>query len=864
MSDSEERSAADQDETRAQGPAARTAQTIGPYRLLEPIGEGGMGEVWLAEQAKPVRRKVALKIIKAGMDTAQVVARFEAERQALALMDHSAIARVFEAGATAEGRPYFAMEYIRGESITAYCARQKATLRERIDLFLQVCDGVQHAHQKGVIHRDLKPSNILVTLQDDRPVPKIIDFGVAKATTQPLTDRTLHTELGTFIGTPEYMSPEQAEMGGLDVDTRTDVYSLGAVFYELLTGVMPFDSKTLREKGLDDLRRMIRDVDPPKPSTRVTTPAAAAPDRPATRVSPAQLAGELKGDLDWITMKALEKDRTRRYGSASDLAADLRRHLENQPVLAGPPSTLYRVGKFVRRNRAGVAAAAVLVLLLAAFGVTMAIQTRRLTVERDRASREEAAARALSDFLRHDVLAQASLQNQSGPDARPDADIKVRTALDQAAASIEGRFAGQPLIESAIRETIGSTYGDLGLYDQARQQLQRSLDIARPVDGDEGPATLRARDTLAWLDSASSNSAAALREYSALLAIYKRNQGPRSRDVIRTMNNVAWNQFLEGKIDVAEKALLELIPLEREVLGNDDDLTQRSIASLASIYLARGAWKEAEPLLTEALATNRRVRGPEHQTTIRTMDRLAQVFGQQGRYTEAEAIRRDVLAIRLRQVGPDHPGVSTARSSLAQNLINQQEPAKLAEAERLLTENLAISRRVNGERHRATSVARVSLANLYDTQKRYADAEVLLRDAIGALREVPGPQHPTTLGALELLGYINLQERKYAEAEPVLREALAGREKVTPASWRRYDTQSMLGGVLAGQRRYDEAERLILAGYEGMQKQASSIPAYNRETLTEAGQRVVDLYTASGKPAQAAEWRKKLAAAESR
>jgi serine/threonine protein kinase/tetratricopeptide (TPR) repeat protein len=859
MSESQERFAPDADETRAQGPAARTAQSIGPYRLLEPIGEGGMGEVWLAEQAKPVRRKVALKIIKAGMDTAQVVARFEAERQALALMDHPAIARVFEAGATAEGRPYFAMEYVRGESITAYCVRHGLTIRERIGLFLQTCDGVQHAHQKGIIHRDLKPSNVLVTLQDDRPVPKIIDFGVAKATTQPLTDRTLHTELGTFLGTPEYMSPEQAEMGGLDVDTRTDVYSLGAIFYELLTGVMPFDSKTLREKGLDDLRRTLREVDPPRPSTRVTNAAASARDQPATRVSPAQLASDLKGDLDWITMKALEKDRTRRYGSASDLAADLRRHLENQPVLAGPPSTMYRVRKFVRRNRGGVAAAVILVVLLAGFGVTMAVQARRLTIERDRASREEASARALSDFLRHDVLAQASLHNQSGPDAKPDPDIKVRTALDQAAARIEGRFDGQPLVESAIRETIGSTYDDLGLHDQARQQLQRALEIARRVSGDEGPATLRARDTMARLDSGAGNSAAALREYSALLAIYKRNEGPRSRNVIRTMNNVAWNQSLEGKNDLAEKGLLEVIPLEREVLGNDDDLTQRSIASLASLYLTRGAWREAEPLLTESLATNRRVRGPEHPTTIRTMDRLAQVFGQQGRYAEAEAIRREVLAIRQRQVGPEHPGVSSARGSLAQNLINQKDPAKLAEAERLLTENLDISRRVNGERHRATSTARLSLGNLYDAQKRYADAEVLVRDAVSAMREVPGAQHPSTLGALELLGYVYLQERKYADAERVLREALAGREKATPASWSRFDTQSMLGGALAGQRRYDEAERLILDGYDGMQKQASSIPAYNRDSLTDAGQRIVDLYTASGKPAQAAEWRNRLA-----
>jgi non-specific serine/threonine protein kinase/serine/threonine-protein kinase len=859
MADSDRQPAPDADETRGPDAAARAAQAIGPYRLLEPIGEGGMGEVWLAEQAKPVRRKVALKIIKAGMNTAQVVARFEAERQALALMDHSAIARVFEAGATAEGRPYFAMEYVRGESITAYCAKHKLALRERIDLFLQVCDGVQHAHQKGVIHRDLKPSNVLVTLQDDRPVPKIIDFGVAKATTQPLTDRTLHTELGTFIGTPEYMSPEQAEMSGLDVDTRTDVYSLGAILYELLTGAMPFDSKTLREKSLDDLRRTIREVDPPRPSTRVTA-AGAAPNRPPTHVEPSKLASELKGDLDWITMKALEKDRTRRYGSASDLAADLQRHLDDEPVLAGPPSTTYRVGKFVRRHRGGVAAAAVVLVLLVGFGVTMAVQARRLARERDRASRAQAAAEALSDFLRNDVLAQASLDNQSGPDVRPDPDIKVRTALDRAAVRIEGKFAAQPLVESSIRETIGATYGDLGLIDQARAQVQRSLEIARRVAGDEGPETLRALDTLAWVEGRGGNSAEALRRYTALLEIYTRRVGPKDADTIRTMNNVAWNQYLEGQPDRAEATLIGLIRLEREVLGNDDGVTLTSLNNLAAIYLERGAWKEAEPLLTEALATNRRVRGAEHPTTVLTLDRLAQVFGQQGRFTEAEAMRREVLAIKLRTAGPDEAGTGTARMNLAQNLINQDDPAKRPEAERLLAESLAIARRVSGDRSRQANTLRVNLGDLYVEQERYAEAEVMLRDAVSGLRESPGPTYPGTLNALVSLGQVYLEAHKYVDAEHVLREAVTGRVKTMPKSWRRFDAESMLGGALAGQRRFNDAEPLIVGAYEHMREQIASIPAYHRDSLTDAGQRIVELYTAWGKPSQAAEWRKKLAA----
>ncbi len=858
MTDPDGRPAPDAEETRAQDTGARAARTIGPYRLLEPIGEGGMGEVWLAEQAKPVRRKVALKIIKAGMNTAQVVARFEAERQALALMDHSAIARVFEAGATAEGRPYFAMEYVRGESITGYCAKHKLTLRERIDLFLQVCDGVQHAHQKGVIHRDLKPSNVLVTLQDDRPVPKIIDFGVAKATTQPLTDRTLHTELGTFIGTPEYMSPEQAEMSGLDVDTRTDVYSLGAILYELLTGAMPFDSKTLREKSLDDLRRTIREVDPPRPSTRVTT-AGPAPNPPPTHIEPSKLASELKGDLDWITMKALEKDRTRRYGSASDLAADLERHLRDEPVLAGPPSTMYRVGKFVRRHRGGVAAAAVVFVLLVGFGVTMAVQARRLARERDRASRAQASAEALSDFLRNDVLAQASLDNQSGPDVRPDPDIKVRTALDRAAARIEGKFAAQPLVESTIRETIGATYGDLGLIEQARPQVERSLDIARRVAGDEGVETLRALDTRAWVEARAGNSAEALRRYRALLEIYKRRYGPKDYDTLRMMNNVAWNEYLEGQRDAAAANFVDILKLEREVLGNESSVTLLSMNNLAAIYLDQGAWKKAEPLLTEALAANRRVRGAEHPTTVLTLDRLAQVFGQQGRFAEAEAMRREVLSIKLRTAGADDAGTGTARMNLAQNLINQNDPAKLPEAERLLTESLATARRVSGERSRQANMIRVNLGDLYDGQNRHAEAEAMLRDAVDGLRESPGPTYPMTLTALVSLGDVYLEEHKYAAAEPVLREAVAGRVKTMPNTWQRFEAESLLGGALAGQRRFNDAEPLIVGAYQHMRELIASIPAYHRDSLTAAGQRVVDLYTAWGKPSQAAEWRTKVA-----
>src|SRR5215470_5933294 len=336
-------------------PAPEGPRRIGPYLLIDLLGEGGMGEVWLAEQLEPVRRRVALKIIKAGMDTKEVVARFESERQALALMDHPTIAKVFDGGSTPEGRPYFVMEFVEGVPITEHCDDHQLSTPERLELLAQVCEGVQHAHQKAIIHRDLKPSNILVSVVDGKALPKIIDFGIAKATGRRLTDKTFFTELGAVIGTPEYMSPEQADLSGQDVDTRTDVYSLGVLLYQLLTGELPFGSKELRALSYEDLMRTLREVEPPSPSSRLATLGDRAADVARSRnTEPGVLRRELEGDLDAITLKALEKERNRRYGSASDLAADLARYLAHEPVRATPPSRRYRLRKYVRRHRVGV------------------------------------------------------------------------------------------------------------------------------------------------------------------------------------------------------------------------------------------------------------------------------------------------------------------------------------------------------------------------------------------------------------------------------------------------------------------------------------------------------------------------------
>src|SRR5208282_1606405 len=616
------------------------AGQIGPYRLLQLIGEGGMGEVWLAEQKAPIRRTVALKLIKAGMDTKAVVARFESERQALAMMDHANIAQVYDVGSTAEGRPYFAMEYVPGAPITEYCDKHRLTMKERLELFMHVCDGVQHAHQKAIIHRDLKPSNVLVAEQGNTAVPKIIDFGLAKAMGQRLTDKTMFTELGVLIGTPEYMSPEQADLREQNIDTRTDVYSLGVILYELLVGSLPFDAKALRAAGLDAILRMIREVEPPKPSTKVRSmgddSAASAEKR---KEEPRTFARHLQGELDWITMKALEKDRTRRYAAPSELSADISRYLHSEPVLAGPATTAYRVRKYVARHRFGLGAAATLLVLLAGFVVTQAVELHRIRLERDRANRERDRATRVTDFM-------TRMFKVSDPSEARGNSITAREILDKASTDVDTGLSKDPELQAQMMHVMGNVYANLGLNPRALSLDQRALEIRRRVLGPEHPDTLRSMNSLASDLIDGGHYAEAEKLDRETLGIRRRVLGVEHADTLTSMNNLADDLAQEGQYAEAEKLYREALDTQRRVLGPEHPDTLRSMGNLANVLKDEGRYGEAEKLDRETFDVQRRVLGPEHPETLGSMTNLAVALYREGHYAEAEKLYREALDIK--------------------------------------------------------------------------------------------------------------------------------------------------------------------------------------------------------------------------
>jgi non-specific serine/threonine protein kinase/serine/threonine-protein kinase len=761
------------DTTESREPAETRGMVIDRYHLLQKIGEGGMGEVWLAEQKEPVRRRMAIKLVKAGMNSREVIARFESERQALALMDHPAIAKVFDAGSRPQGTPYFVMEYVAGIPITDYCDNHRLSTRERLELFIHVCQGVQHAHQKAIIHRDLKPSNILVTEVDGGAAPKIIDFGVAKALAQKLTADTMFTRVGMLIGTPEYMSPEQALSSGEDIDTRTDTYSLGIILYELLAGVPPLE---LRKIALEEFLRRLREEEPPKPSTKIRTqdPATSTEVARKRQTEPRVLVKQIRGDLDSIALKALEKDRSRRYGSPSDFAADIARYLKNEAVLAVPASTAYRARKFARRHRAGLftIAAFVLVLMVAA-GVSIG--------ESVRANREAAVAQAVNDFLQNDLLAQASAAIQSGPSAKPDPDLKVRTALDRAAERITGKFRQQPEVEAAIRDTIGQTYVDLGLYPEARTQFERALELHRRVSGVKNPKTLKAISRVAYTAHLQGKNPEAETLFSKALELQRRVLGSEHPETLYSMNNLANVYRAQGKYAQAEALFSQTLEIRRRVFGPEHPNALTSMHNLATVYYRQGKYAQAEALDSQTLETRRRLLGPEHPGTLNSMNGLANVYNLQGKYAQAEALYSQTLEIQRRVLGPEHPDTLGSMNNLASAYGRQ---GKYSQAEALFRETLALKRRILGPEHPATLNTLSEFVDMYQVQGRYTLAETNAAQALAGRRRALGSEHPDTMASAADLALAYLSQGKFVESEPFAREALEFNRKKQPADCR--------------------------------------------------------------------------------
>ncbi|HSZ60079.1 MAG TPA: serine/threonine-protein kinase [Tepidisphaeraceae bacterium] len=721
----------------------QAGQFVDRYKLLQEIGEGGFGTVFMAEQQKPVVRRVALKVIKVGMDTRQVIARFEAERQALAIMDHPNIAKVFDAGQTESGRPYFVMELIRGIPITEYCDQNNLSVRDRLALFVQVCQAAQHAHTKGVIHRDIKPSNVLVTMHDGVPIPKVIDFGVAKAIDRPLTEKTLFTEHRQIVGTPEYMSPEQAEMGGIDIDTRSDVYSLGVLLYELLTGTTPFDAKELRAKGYAEIQRIVREVEPPEPSARVSSLGQTLGTVAKHRDSdPGRLFRLIRGELDWVVMKCLEKDRTRRYETANGLARDVQRYLNDETVEASPPTVRYRLGKFIRRYRVPLAAAsAFAVMLIAATGAS-AWQALRAT----RAQNAEAWQHKLADQATAKEVAQRkqaeatanlleSIFRGIDPDEErggQDLNSRLATTLDKAAARLESEYSGDPLVRARLRVALGSTELTLGARDKADALFRAALDEQRVQLGPDDPECLRTQSKIGevYIHAGRYDEAGTL--FGQLLDREVTTLGANHPETLNTLNLLAYTRLYAEQYANAIKLFEEYQYRQLKTFGplSADNLWK--LRGLASAYRKASRTTDAIRLLEQLRDGQIRELGEDHPETLGTLLELALAERDAGRTSFAIKLLESVRDKQVQKLGPEHYNTLTTLAELARVYLNV---GRATEAVVLLERVLPARTRVLGPDHPETLFAQSGLALAYRCAGRFGDSAAL---AVKHLERKPG------------------------------------------------------------------------------------------------------------------------------
>jgi tetratricopeptide (TPR) repeat protein len=716
-------------------------QTVGAYRLTGVIGHGGMGTVYRAVRADDQFEKtVAIKMLLFLDSGPALLERFLRERQILASLEHPSITRLLDGGAWTppggrEAQPYIVMEYVEGLPLTTYSKQHNLTLPQRLHLFRRVCDALSYAHRQLVVHRDVKPGNILVTADGN---PKLLDFGISRLLDPTKKSGAASLATTSFAAmTPDYASPEQVR--GEPVSTLTDVYALGAVLYELLAGrrAHQFSTHDPLEIAWEICER---DVEPPA----------------------------IDGELDLIVLKAMQKEPARRYQSVEQFSEDIRRYLAGLPIIARRDTLVYRTGKFGRRHWLGLAATGIVFLaLIGGVGAS--------TWEARRADREAAVAQAVNDFLQNDLLAQANVRNQGGPTTKPDADLKVRTALDRAAARIAGKFDRQPEVEAAIRYTIGDTYLGLGLYQNARTHFERALELRRGVLGTENPATL---DTVGRLGDTASHQGKYPQAETLLtqsLAGQRRILGPEHPNTLVSMSNLAKVYSQEGKFAQAEALDSQTLEIQRRVLGPEHPNTLVSMSNLAELYLKQAKYAQAEALDSQTLEIQRRVLGAEHPNTLVSMNDLAFVYSREGRYAQAEALQSQTLETRRRVLGPEHPNTLGSMNNLA--LVYRRE-GEYAQAEALYSQTLAIERRVLGSEHPDTLASMNNLANVYYSQGKYGPAEALYSETLQIKRRVLGAEHPDTLVSMNNLALAYSQQGKYGQAGALYRQTLEMKRRV--------------------------------------------------------------------------------------
>jgi serine/threonine protein kinase/tetratricopeptide (TPR) repeat protein len=836
------------------------------FRIFDQLGEGGCGIVYRAEQLQPVRREVALKVIKLGMDSTSVIARFEAERQTLAMMDHPGIAKFFDAGRSRGGRPFFAMEKVAGPRITDYCDQKHLSIAQRLELFARVCDAVQHAHHKGIIHRDLKPSNILVTYHDGVAQPKVIDFGIARAMCrQHLADKTIYTAFEQFMGTPAYMSPEQAGATGEDVDTRSDVYSLGVLLYELLTGSPPFEPGRLRHAAVHEIFRIIRDEDPARPSSRLTMLSESQLSDVSRRrfAAPQKLVRELRGDLDWVVMKALEKLPARRYETASALSNEIRRHLIHEPVQARPPSTGDRFHKMVRRNKlAVVSSTAVFVALVSGLAVATwrfyrEQEARRQAVvaetkARTAATRAEQVARLLTD-----MLAGAGPSVAMGRDA-----TMLRELLDLTASRLHQELKAHPDIEAELRTIVGRVYSDIGQWEQSEAMFREALRLRESFLGPTNAAVGESlKDVISTLNHLSRHGDVAEAEHLGrrAVALQQALAGSEHSGFADALEQLGWNLFNQKRYIEAEPLYRHVVAIRRRSPATPELHLVNALNSLSAVVaFDPGKLGEAETLIRESLAIQTRVHGESHPVLADLLLTLSIVLERKGDLAAAESAVRSCLALRRKVLGENHGQLPSPMHQLAVILIKQD---RLDDAAASCLEAIAIQTKLFGPKHPLNRDRHLRLlTEILVNQAKWPEAGAAIQEWL-ALCRVPECPPSILLQALRRQATLFARQNKWGEAEAPLREALtlcdtlgsAPQPLTSPTSCAQL--RLTLGESLVGQGKFPEAEPMLLSSYQIFQSATNHLDRLNVELSLKA---LTKLYETTARPVEAAEWYQKL------